>query len=132
MVAAKQAVIQALMEYIQRRKQLQVLALFGTVDYAEGFDTKAQRNLSRAPLAAEQQDCIHALGELVADGRAVLIGPIRQELLSGVKTVSQFEALRASLTAFDDLALSIFTLDLDFVRYQAHLAIRLYAASGQA
>ena len=118
-------VTQALLEYIQRRKQLQVLALFGTVDYAEGFDTKAQRNLSRTPLAAEQQDCIHALGELVADGRAVLIGPIRQELLSGVKTVSQFEALRESLTAFDNLALSIFTLDLDFVRYQAHLPISL-------
>ena len=103
---------QALVEYIQRRKQLQVLALFGTVDYAEGFDTKAQRNLSRAPLTAEQQACIHALGELVADGRAALIGPIRQELLSGVKTVSQFEALRDSLTAFDDLALSMGTYDL--------------------
>ena len=39
------------MEYIQRRNQLQVLALFGTVDYAEGFDAKAQRNFTRAPLA---------------------------------------------------------------------------------
>ena len=47
----KDVVNQALVEYIQRRKQLQVLALFGTVDYAEGFDTKAQRNLSRSPLA---------------------------------------------------------------------------------
>ena len=101
----------------------------------------------------------------MADGRAALIGPIRQELLSGVKTVSQFEALRQSLTAFDDLALSmgtydlaaecfntcltkgvqgsntdvlicaaaiqhhlpIFTLDLDFVRYQTHLPISLYS-----
>ena len=51
MVAVKHAVIQALMEYIQRRKQLQVLAMFGTVDYVEGVETKAQRNLSRAPLA---------------------------------------------------------------------------------
>ena len=47
----KDVVTQALVEYIQRRKQLQVLALFGTVDYAEGFDTKAQRNLSRTHLA---------------------------------------------------------------------------------
>ena len=92
----------------------------------------ALRRPSNAPLTAEQSACIRALGELVGDGRAALIGPIRQELLSGVKTVSQFEALRESLTAFDNLALSIFTLDLDFVRYQAHLAIRLYAASGQA
>ncbi len=47
----KDVVTQALVEYIQRRKQLQVLALFGTVDYAPGFDAKAQRNLSRVPLA---------------------------------------------------------------------------------
>ena len=47
----KDVVTQALVEYIQRRKQLQMLAMFGTVDYVEGFETKAQRNLSRAPLA---------------------------------------------------------------------------------
>jgi len=46
-------VTQALVEYIQRRKQLQVLALFGTVDYVEGHDAKAQRDLARTPLAAE-------------------------------------------------------------------------------
>ena len=87
----------------------------------------ALRRPSNATLTAEQQACICSLSELVADGRAVLIGPIRQELLAGVKTVSQFEALRESLTAFDNLALSIFTLDLDFVRYQAHLPISLYS-----
>ena len=72
----------------------------------------ALRRPSNATLTAEQQACICSLSELVADGRAVLIGPIRQELLSGVKTVSQFEALRQSLTAFDDLALSMGTYDL--------------------
>ena len=87
----------------------------------------ALRRPSNATLTAEQQACICSLSELVADGRAVLIGPIRQELLSGVKTVSQFEALRESLTAFDNLALSIFTLDMDFVRYQSHLPISLYS-----
>ena len=40
------------------------------------------------------------------DGRAVLIGAIRQELLCGIKTQSQFEALRDSLVAFEDVALS--------------------------
>jgi hypothetical protein len=87
----------------------------------------ALRRPSNATLTAEQQACICSLSEPVADGRAVLIGPIRQELLSGVKTVSQFEALRESLTAFDNLALSIFTLDMDFVRYQSHLPISLYS-----
>jgi len=47
----KDVVTQALVEYIQRRKQLQVLALFGTVDYAQGVDAKAQRNFTRAPVA---------------------------------------------------------------------------------
>lgn len=39
----KAAVSQALMEYIQRRRQLEVLALFGTVDYDADFDYKQQR-----------------------------------------------------------------------------------------
>jgi hypothetical protein len=47
----KDVVTQALVEYIQRRKQLQVLALFGTVDYAQGVDAKAQRNFTRVPVA---------------------------------------------------------------------------------
>jgi len=33
----------ALREYIQRRKQLKVLDLFGTVDYDPGYDYKQQR-----------------------------------------------------------------------------------------
>jgi hypothetical protein len=39
---------------------------------------------------------------LVADGRARIIGLIRQEALSGIKTAAQFEALRDSLRAFAD------------------------------
>jgi Arc/MetJ family transcription regulator len=39
----KSAVTEALKEYIQRRKQLQVTALFGKVDYAHGYDYKALR-----------------------------------------------------------------------------------------
>ncbi len=33
----------ALREYIQRRKQLKVLDLFGTIDYDENYDYKQQR-----------------------------------------------------------------------------------------
>lgn len=57
--------------------------------------------------SAGQQATANALADLVRDGRAVLIGPIRQELLSGLKTQSQFEVLRDSLVAFEDLALSM-------------------------
>jgi predicted nucleic acid-binding protein len=40
--------------------------------------------------------------ELVKDGRAEIIGLIRQELLSGIKTNAQFEELRRTLRAFAD------------------------------
>ena len=46
------------------------------------------------------------LADLVRDGRAVLIGAIRQELLCGIKTPGQFEALGDSLAAFGDMTLS--------------------------
>lgn len=39
----KAAVTEALEEYVQRRKQLEVLSLFGTIDYDEEYDYKAQR-----------------------------------------------------------------------------------------
>lgn len=40
----KRAVVEeALQEYVQRRKQLQVLELFSTVEYDEDYDYKAQR-----------------------------------------------------------------------------------------
>jgi len=36
----------ALREYIQRRKQLKILELFGTIDYDSDYDYKRQRQLS--------------------------------------------------------------------------------------
>lgn len=33
----------ALREYIQRRKQVRILDLFGTIDYEEDYDYKQQR-----------------------------------------------------------------------------------------
>ncbi len=47
----KDVVTQALLEYVHRRKQLKLLELFGTVDYEEGHDYKAQRLVGRAPTA---------------------------------------------------------------------------------
>lgn len=45
------------------------------------------------------------LAELIRDGRVVMMGAIRQELLSGLKTKAQFELLRQRLRAFPDLQL---------------------------
>jgi predicted nucleic acid-binding protein len=67
----------------------------------------ALRRPKTIQLAADQQTTVNALADLVRDGRAVLMGAIRQELLCGIKTQGQFEALRDSLTAFDDVALSM-------------------------
>lgn len=40
----KRAVVEeALREYVMRRQQLEVTELFGTIDYDEGYDYKAQR-----------------------------------------------------------------------------------------
>ena len=46
------------------------------------------------------------LRDLVADGRATLIGAIRQELLSGIRNHSQFLKLRNSMTGFSDMVLT--------------------------
>jgi hypothetical protein len=43
------------------------------------------------------------LAELIQEGRVVMIGPVRQELLSGIKAKPQFEQLREHLRAFPDL-----------------------------
>jgi predicted nucleic acid-binding protein len=45
------------------------------------------------------------LAELIREGRVVMMGSIRQELLCGIKVKSQFELLRDHLRAFSDLNL---------------------------
>jgi predicted nucleic acid-binding protein len=40
------------------------------------------------------------LAELIREGRVVMMGPVRQELLSGIKVKAQFELLRDHLQAF--------------------------------
>lgn len=41
---SKRATIdEALREYVQRRKQLEILQLFGQIDYDESYDYKASR-----------------------------------------------------------------------------------------
>jgi predicted nucleic acid-binding protein len=45
------------------------------------------------------------LERLIVTYRVVMIGPIRQELLSGIRTYEQYEGLRERLRAFPDLRL---------------------------
>jgi predicted nucleic acid-binding protein len=48
---------------------------------------------------------VNELAELIQEGRAVMMGPIRQELLSGIKVKAQFALLRDHLQAFSDVEL---------------------------
>jgi predicted nucleic acid-binding protein len=48
---------------------------------------------------------VEELGELIKEVRAQLIGPVRQELLSGIKSVEQFNLLKSHLEAFEDIEL---------------------------
>ncbi len=43
----KEAVTAALTEYIDHRKQMEILKLFGTIDYDPGFDLRKMRQLDR-------------------------------------------------------------------------------------
>jgi hypothetical protein len=42
-LSANEVVTKALLEYIQRRKQLKLLDLFGTVEYHDSYNPKEQR-----------------------------------------------------------------------------------------
>jgi len=41
----KAVVTQALQEYIQRRKQLEILNIFNSIEYENTYDYKEQRNI---------------------------------------------------------------------------------------
>lgn len=45
---------------------------------------------------------VHAVRDLIAEGRMVLLGAIRQEVLSGISAAPDFERLRDHLRAFPD------------------------------
>lgn len=60
----------------------------------------SQLNTKESKLAA-------SLADLIQDDRARLIGPIRQELLSGIREHAQFERIRTYLRAYSDEPLTM-------------------------
>ena len=68
------------------------------VDTSVWSQALRRRRGSTSPEALE-------LAELVQEGRAEILGPVRQELLSGVSAQEQYETLRDYLRAFPDVAL---------------------------
>ena len=61
--------------------------------------------------SSKNQKIVKELSELIKDVRVQLIGPIRQEILSGIKSDKQFSELQEYLSAFIDL--SIETIDYE-------------------
>ena len=55
---------------------------------------------------APAHPAVDELRRLVAHGRAAIVGPIRQELLSGIRDRAVFERLRDHLRAFPDEAIT--------------------------
>jgi predicted nucleic acid-binding protein len=53
-------------------------------------------------LSASERAIVAELAELVREGRARMMGPVRQELLSGIKEPAQYERLRVTLRSFPD------------------------------
>jgi predicted nucleic acid-binding protein len=58
-------------------------------------------------LNPRERRLVTALQELIGDGRAQIIGPVRQELLSGIRDETAFRRLRTELRAFDEPPLDI-------------------------
>lgn len=44
--------------------------------------------------------------QLIDQSRVIMLGPIRQEILSGIKSVKQFNQLKIQLSSFPDFSLS--------------------------
>ncbi len=60
---------------------------------------------------AQENKYVEELEELIKEVRAQLIGPVRQELLNGIKSEKQFRVLKKHLRSFKDL-------DIETVDYE--------------
>jgi predicted nucleic acid-binding protein len=56
----------------------------------------------QAALSSRERSRVELLGRLIDEFRVVMLGPIRQELLSGIRRAEQFTTLRERLRAFPD------------------------------
>jgi predicted nucleic acid-binding protein len=57
----------------------------------------------------QEQRLAAALAQAIQDGRVAMVGPVRQELLSGLSDPLQFDRLRDTLAAFSDEPLTTAT-----------------------
>ena len=57
-------------------------------------------------ISPHEKALVSTLAKLIDELSAVLIGPIRQEILSGIADEKQFSQLQEKLSAFDDLPIT--------------------------
>ncbi|MDD5241459.1 MAG: PIN domain-containing protein [Sulfuricella sp.] len=69
-------------------------------------DTSVWSLALRRDSQGESAGIVAELEKLIQDYRVVMLGPIRQELLSGIRHAVQFERLRDRLQVFPDLRLA--------------------------
>jgi predicted nucleic acid-binding protein len=67
--------------------------------------------LRRTAPNRDDQRHVRALREAIASGRVIVLGPIRQELLSGMNDRAQFVAAREQLRAVSDTELATFDFE---------------------
>lgn len=68
-------------------------------------DTSVWSLVLRRRVRSRDDAIADELERLIVTYRVIMIGPIRQELLSGIRTHEQYERLRERLRAFPDLRL---------------------------
>jgi predicted nucleic acid-binding protein len=86
------------------------------------------RREARTPDREQRRLRLH-LADLIRDGRVVLLGSIRQEVLSGFSDLARFEQLRDYLREFDDEP----TITWDYERAAEHYNVcRAHGIQGSA
>lgn len=65
----------------------------------------AFRRKRRQALAPNEQEQLQSLEQILSQGRVRLLGAIRQELLSGIRSSQEFARLREHLRSFPDVEL---------------------------
>ena len=60
----------------------------------------------------QENEYVQELKELIKEVRAQLIGPVRQELLSGIKSKQQFNLLKDHLRAFEEIKITTVDYEL--------------------
>jgi predicted nucleic acid-binding protein len=53
-----------------------------------------------------ESNIVNELAELISETRAIIIGPIRQEILSGISSSNQYKKLKSILRSFADFPIN--------------------------